>query len=466
MRYNFNLIILLSSLLFLSISNAQNYGTWREIDSMKEARYSHSAIELNDGRVLIVGGVGAIDPNSCEIYDPITNKWSLAAKTNFERWRNQIIMLDSERILSVGSPVTKYCEIYNPKFNTWTITDSLKVGRVSARHRVIKLFNGKIVVIGGFTRDYQEPEKQTLNSCELYNEVTGKWSNIDSMKVKRSTHSALLLQDGRVLVVGGGSPINLRGTCEIYDPYQNKWSLVASLNKSREYPKTVLLPNGDVLALAGFSTTGMFQTRSVELYETNINNWKLADSLQFSEVEEAFILDDKNIITIGRDYNQRLVWEIYDFIELKSKYIGYISDAGSIWNNKLQLNDGKILVSGGVKTQDYEVLLPTKTVWLFDRNITNVDEYKTLVSKDMYYQNYPNPFNPTTKISFALAQKSKIILKVFDLLGREIKILADGIYEAGKYEFDFDGSTLPSGLYFYNLTHGAYSITKKMLLIK
>ncbi len=90
----------------------------------------------------------------------------------------------------------------------------------------------------------------------------------------------------------------------------------------------------------------------------------------------------------------------------------------------------------------------------------------TLPKDTELHDSYPNPFNPTTKISFSLAQKSRIILKVFDLLGREIKILADGIYEAGKYEFNFDGSTLPSGLYFYNLTHGANSITKKMLLIK
>ncbi|MBI5730465.1 MAG: T9SS type A sorting domain-containing protein, partial [Ignavibacteriales bacterium] len=82
------------------------------------------------------------------------------------------------------------------------------------------------------------------------------------------------------------------------------------------------------------------------------------------------------------------------------------------------------------------------------------------------YENYPNPFNPTTKISFSIPQKSQIKLKVFDVLGREVANLADGVYEVGKYEVTFDASKLPSGVYFYNLTTGSNSISKKMLLVK
>ncbi len=79
---------------------------------------------------------------------------------------------------------------------------------------------------------------------------------------------------------------------------------------------------------------------------------------------------------------------------------------------------------------------------------------------------YPNPFNPTTKISFAIPEKSQIKLRVFDVLGREVSLLADGVYEAGKYQITFDAGNLPSGVYFYNLTTGSNSISKKMLLVK
>lgn len=114
----------------------------------------------------------------------------------------------------------------------------------------------------------------------------------------------------------------------------------------------------------------------------------------------------------------------------------------------------------------------TSVVLLFRINIqpltVNIFEDQA-IKKNYTYQlfpNYPNPFNPTTKISFSLPQKSQIKLKVFDVLGREIQILADGIYEADKYEVEFNASSLPSGVYFYNLTTGSNSITKKMLLIK
>ena len=82
------------------------------------------------------------------------------------------------------------------------------------------------------------------------------------------------------------------------------------------------------------------------------------------------------------------------------------------------------------------------------------------------YQNYPNPFNPATTITFALRQSSHVVLKILDVLGKEIQVFADGVYEAGKFEVNFDASKLPSGVYFYNLTTGTNSITKKMLLMK
>ncbi len=96
----------------------------------------------------------------------------------------------------------------------------------------------------------------------------------------------------------------------------------------------------------------------------------------------------------------------------------------------------------------------------------NHETISGLPKETTLYDNYPNPFNPTAKISFSLPQKSEIKLKVFDVLGREIQILAEGIYEAGKYEVEFNASNLPSGVYFYNLTSGTNSITKKMLLMK
>ncbi len=94
------------------------------------------------------------------------------------------------------------------------------------------------------------------------------------------------------------------------------------------------------------------------------------------------------------------------------------------------------------------------------------DEKPNTPTKFSLSQNYPNPFNPTTKISWQIPVGSQQTLKVFDVLGKEVATLVDEYNPAGKYEVEFDASSLPSGVYFYTLSAGNYTETKKMMLIK
>jgi hypothetical protein len=85
------------------------------------------------------------------------------------------------------------------------------------------------------------------------------------------------------------------------------------------------------------------------------------------------------------------------------------------------------------------------------------------------YQNYPNPFNPNTVISYQLRLSSNVTIKVYDILGNEIATLVNEYKPAGKYEVEFNSSSigyLVSGTYFYQLRAGEYTAVKKMLLIK
>jgi len=81
-------------------------------------------------------------------------------------------------------------------------------------------------------------------------------------------------------------------------------------------------------------------------------------------------------------------------------------------------------------------------------------------------QNYPNPFNPKTIIRFQLPSFSKVSLKVFDILGREVQTLVNESMKPGTYETSFDGSSFSSGVYFYKLTSGDFLETKRMILLK
>ena len=86
-------------------------------------------------------------------------------------------------------------------------------------------------------------------------------------------------------------------------------------------------------------------------------------------------------------------------------------------------------------------------------------EYKLL-------QNYPNPFNPSTTISYSIPKQSQVTLKIYDILGNEIKMLVNEEKTAGTYKINFNASDLSSGIYFYKLETDNYVKCKKMILLK
>ena len=99
----------------------------------------------------------------------------------------------------------------------------------------------------------------------------------------------------------------------------------------------------------------------------------------------------------------------------------------------------------------------------------------TFIEEEMKYplpdqygleQNYPNPFNPSTKIKYSIPQSSKVIIKVFDILGNEIEILVNEEKQTGTYDLTWYSKNLPSGVYFYQLRAGEFVQTRKMLLLK
>jgi photosystem II stability/assembly factor-like uncharacterized protein len=91
---------------------------------------------------------------------------------------------------------------------------------------------------------------------------------------------------------------------------------------------------------------------------------------------------------------------------------------------------------------------------------------KTKPQTFQLYQNYPNPFNPSTTFSFSIPYSSFIILKVYDMLGREVKTLVNEEMKPGTYGMTWNAGALPSGVYFYRLASGSFTETKRMVLLK
>lgn len=98
-----------------------------------------------------------------------------------------------------------------------------------------------------------------------------------------------------------------------------------------------------------------------------------------------------------------------------------------------------------------------------------VDDLQTLPERFELYQNYPNPFNPTTTIAFQLPNlkpRPHVTLRVYDMLGREVRTLANELLEPGFRTLKFDASDLPSGVYYYTLRAGSFVATRKLMVVK
>jgi photosystem II stability/assembly factor-like uncharacterized protein len=103
---------------------------------------------------------------------------------------------------------------------------------------------------------------------------------------------------------------------------------------------------------------------------------------------------------------------------------------------------------------------------LIDNIVGITGETSELPNSFSLEQNYPNPFNPETNIGFNIAKATRVKLAVYDMLGREVKMLKDELMQAGRYNIRFDATDLRSGVYYYKLVTSEFSDTKKMVLVK
>ncbi len=144
-------------------------------------------------------------------------------------------------------------------------------------------------------------------------------------------------------------------------------------------------------------------------------------------------------------------------VEINSAFYSTLNDTDIISISPLQIDGNKMLFESSFLQRGNSL---RNTLWL--------NSYQgNLPTEFLLSQNYPNPFNPNTTISFSLVDMEFVSLKIYDILGREIKTLINNEeMESGFYEIDFDATNLNSGIYFYKLTTNNFSEMKKMILIK
>ncbi|NOK16222.1 kelch repeat-containing protein [Corallococcus carmarthensis] len=232
--------------------------TWSPADVMTTGRAFHTATLLAGGRVLVAGGQGSATPvlTSAELFDPETGAWTPAGAMSFARAAGTATLLPSGHVLLAGgNTATAVTELFNPATGTWTTTGPMVNAREA--HTATLLPNGKVLIAGGTTTGGYN---QMIAVSETYDPVTGRWTATGAMPAAHKWHTASLMPDGRVLVVGGvasqesGWALGTNST-EAYNPMTGTWQRSGLLQVARGDHTATLLPSGRLLIAGGYNFT-------------------------------------------------------------------------------------------------------------------------------------------------------------------------------------------------------------------
>ena len=271
-----------------SISSAEMYNpntnTWRILAPMHVGRAGALAVTLNNGEVLVTGGLGSFGIlTSCELYNPATNNWTMTGNMSQARFDHQIVLLNDGRVLVVGGGFggteNNMIEIYNPTTGAWTTVAPQPIAR--ADMIAVKLPTGNVLVAGGHTH-----EAPSLLS-EIYNPTTNVWTQTGPLNTPQNDAGGVLLNNGSVLIAGGYTAYNDSDhtiqylyTSQIFNTTTNTWKMSGDLNLPRGESglNIVLLKDGRVLISGGNyqPETGLSST---EIYDPNIGTWSFAGKM-------------------------------------------------------------------------------------------------------------------------------------------------------------------------------------------
>ena len=237
--------------------------SWTPAQDPPTRRMGPDALLLDDGRVLVVGGfeldsqAGAAELRGVtEIYDPGTGEWQEAEALDQPLLNQAAILLSDGRVLVVGGALSDgtesaRAEIYDPDADTWTPTQDMGIGR--GRPKAVLLSDGRVLVTG----DRRYDLSSTARNVEIFDPETGMWTPADDLSRPSAGHSLTLLPDGKVLVAGGVHPVQVGSgaysTTEIFDPSTNSWSTGPELSGPRANHSATLLPDGRVLLIGGIA---------------------------------------------------------------------------------------------------------------------------------------------------------------------------------------------------------------------
>src|SRR6185295_4384846 len=294
---------------------------------MTAVRAGSAAALLLDGRVLFTGGYNCAPAGqdgiwaSAELYDPATGTFSPTGSMGTPREFQTATRLADGRVLIAGGYTAA--------------SPSAGTGITLASYRLV------------------ESAASVLKTAELYDPATGRFTPTGSMSSIRDQHTATLLQDGRVLVIGGGGEgYASQKTADLYDPATGRFSRTGSMKTGRWLQTATLLQDGRVLVTGGRSPQDSVY-RSAELYDPASGTFRSAGTMHDGRQQQtATLLPDGRVFIAGGYWSDGQKWRVLSSTETFDPATGGFSPVGSMGAARSRhtgtlLNDGRILIAGG-----------------------------------------------------------------------------------------------------------------------
>jgi hypothetical protein len=265
---------------------------------MSTSREWVDAVRLLDGRVLVVGpATGDAYDTSAELYDPVTGTWSPTGNMLKPHEGFPATLLRDGRVVvgdiedPAGDKNVYGAEVYDPRTGTWSATGPMvKPDGGSA----VLLRDGRVLVV------------HTFGKSELYDPASGNWTATGQMLAYfHQAFASVVMPDGRVLVAGGGDGMQYAGdTAELYDPDSGTWTAIANMHGRKEVISATLLRDGTVLVMGN----GFLAPMPPELYDPATGTWTVVGEADDC-CRSATLLPDGMVLAADGDSRDA---ELYD----------------------------------------------------------------------------------------------------------------------------------------------------------
>jgi hypothetical protein len=347
---------------FRTVSPPVSAGSVIAATPMLEPRSGHSATLLPDGRVLIAGGMRRNQDfyKSAELYDPASGRFQRTGGMSVGRVGHIAVLLGSGKVLIAGGWVgihsaTDSAELYDPATGTFTVIAKMTTRR--ARPSATVLGSGDVLLAGGYVRDGADG---AIASAEIFHADTLRFQPTGPMRQPRGSHTATLLNDGRVVIAGGGS-VDLIAAAEIYDPKTGAFGETGSLSTPRHKHTAGLLPDGRVLIVGGSDERDWYgNLNSAEIYDPQAGKFSPTSAMndrRFKLPDEAVQLASGKLLIAGGSKQV----EVFD--PASGRFLVAAGELSEPWHfmTETKLGNGSVLMTGGYASNDQA----TSQAWIY-----------------------------------------------------------------------------------------------------